>query len=64
MSGRVQNQVCKGTLEDKRENVHFVIDRDNTVNTHTHTHTHKNGSMKRLSIFKSKTILIEESQDM
>ena len=41
MSGRVQNQVCKGTLEDKRENVHFVIDRDNTVNTHTHTHTQK-----------------------
>ena len=32
MSGRVQNQVCKGTLEDKRENVHFVVDRDNTVN--------------------------------
>ena len=32
MSGRVQNQLCKGTLEDKRENVHFVVDRDNIVN--------------------------------
>lgn len=31
MSGRFQNQVCKGTL-DKRENVHFVVDRDNIVN--------------------------------
>ena len=60
MSGRVQNQLCKGTLKDKRENVHFVVDRDNIVNRGKK----KNGSMKRLSIFKSKTILIEDSQDM
>ena len=33
MSGRFQNQVCKGTLEDKGENVHFVVDRDNTDNS-------------------------------
>ena len=50
--------MCKGTL-DKRENVHFVVDRDNIVNREK-----KNGSMKRLSIFKSKTTLIEDSQGL
>lgn len=57
MSHRLQNQVCKGTLEDKGENVHFVVDRDNTDNSE------KNGSTKRLNIFESKTILIEEERE-
>lgn len=43
MSSRFQNQVYRGTLEDKGENVHFVVD-NGTDNSE------KSGSAKRLNI--------------
>ena len=51
MSGRFQNRVYRGTLEDKGEKAHFVVNSETDNNE-------KNGSAKSLNTFKSKTELI------
>lgn len=40
MSGRFQNQVYRGTLEDKGEKVHFAVDSETD-------NSEKNGSAKK-----------------
>lgn len=55
MSSRFQNQVYTGTLEDKGENVHFVVDNETD-------NSEKSGSAKRLNTFKSKTLLIRREK--
>lgn len=44
--------MCRGTPEDKREKVHFMVNRDNIDNSFLKSST------KSLNIFKSKTILL------
>ena len=55
MSGRFQNQVYRGTLEDKGERVHFMADSEMDS-------SEKNGSAKKLNTFKSKTMLIRREK--
>lgn len=50
MLGKFQNQMYRRMLED-REKVHFMADRNNTVNSE------KMAQYKRLNTFESKAIL-------